>query len=54
MELLEAEIKISLALLGVTSFAALDKSYLQAVAPVTAPHVFSAFPLLDLNGLTWP
>ena len=54
LELLETEIKISMALLGVTSFAALDKSYLQAVAPVTVPHVFSAFPLLDLEGLTWP
>jgi glycolate oxidase len=54
LELLETEIRISLGLLGVTSFAALDRSYLQAVAPVAPPHVFSAFPLVDPGGLTWP
>jgi glycolate oxidase len=54
LELLETEIKITMGLLGVTSFAALDKSYLQPVAPVTVPHVFSAFPLVKLDGLTWP
>jgi glycolate oxidase len=50
LELLETEIRISLGLLGVTSFAALDRSYLQAVAPVAPPHVFSAFPLVDPGG----
>jgi glycolate oxidase len=54
LELLETEIQIGLGLLGVTSFAELDKSYLQAAAPVTIPHVFSAFPLLATDGLTWP
>jgi len=49
LELLEMEIRIGLGLLGVTSFAELDKSYLQPVAPVNAPHVFSAFPLLEIT-----
>jgi isopentenyl diphosphate isomerase/L-lactate dehydrogenase-like FMN-dependent dehydrogenase len=49
LELLEAEIGIGLGLLGVASFAEIDKSCLQAVAPVNAPHVFSAFPLLEIT-----
>src|SRR5262245_34276351 len=49
LELLEAEVKIGLGLLGAASFAEVDKSCLQAVAPVHAPHVFSAFPLLEIT-----
>lgn len=49
LELLETEIRIGLGLLGVTSFGELDKSCLGAVAPVNAPHVFSAFPLLEIT-----
>jgi len=49
LELLETEVRIGLGLLGVTSFAELDKSFLQAVAPVNAPHIFSAFPLLEIT-----
>ena len=49
LELLEAEIKIGLGLLGVNSFSELDKSCLQPVAPVNSPHVFSAFPLLEIT-----
>jgi glycolate oxidase len=49
LELLEAEVKIGLGLLGATSFAEIDKSCLQAAAPVHAPHVFSAFPLLEIT-----
>jgi glycolate oxidase len=48
LELLEAEIVTSLGLLGVTRFAALDPSYLHPAPAVTAPHVLSAFPLLNL------
>jgi glycolate oxidase len=48
LELLETEIRIALGLLGVASMAELDRSYLHPVASVTTPHVFSAFPLLDL------
>jgi glycolate oxidase len=44
---LETEVKICLGLLGVTSYAELDASYLHAAAPVTMPAPFSAFPLLD-------
>ncbi len=48
LELLETEIAIALALLGVTSLAALNRSHIHAGAPqVTAPHVHSAFPLLS-------
>jgi len=46
LELLEDEVRICLGLLGVTRLAALDKTYLRAAAPVTAPHVTSAFPLI--------
>jgi glycolate oxidase len=46
LELLEEEIRICLALLGVSRIGAVDRSYLHAATPVTAPHVSSAFPLL--------
>src|SRR5277367_249986 len=49
LELLEDEVIRCLGLLGVTSFAALDKSYVHAAAPTNLPHVFSAFPLLDIE-----
>ena len=47
-EILEDEIRICLSLLGVTSYAELDRSYLRAAPPVVPPHVHSPFPLLDL------
>jgi len=47
LELLEAEVRIALALLGVTGYAQLDESYLHPAPPVDAPHALSAFPLLD-------
>ena len=51
MELLEDEIRIALALLGVSSWKELDASYLHQGAPVVAvPRVTSAFPLLDEPG----
>jgi len=53
LEILENEISICLALLGVTGFAALDKSYVCPARPVTTPHVHSAFPLLDLPRETY-
>jgi len=53
LEILEHEITICLALLGVTSFAALDKSYIAPARPVVSPHVHSAFPLLDLPRETY-
>ena len=46
LELLEDEIRICLGLLGVDRVAALDRSYVAAATPVTAPHVTSAFPLM--------
>jgi glycolate oxidase len=46
-ELLEEEIRITLGLLGVTSFKDLDASYLHPATPVTLPHAQSAFPLLE-------
>src|SRR5262249_35699493 len=49
LELLEDEVQRCLGLLGVTAFSALDKSYLHPAAPTTAPHVFSAFPLLKIE-----
>jgi glycolate oxidase len=49
LELLEDEVIRCLGLLGVTSFGALDKSYVHPAAPTNLPHVFSAFPLLDIE-----
>ena len=47
LEILEQEIAVAMALLGVTSLDELDRSYLYFGAPVvTQPHVHSAFPLL--------
>ncbi|HEX4213600.1 MAG TPA: alpha-hydroxy acid oxidase [Candidatus Dormibacteraeota bacterium] len=49
LEILEDEIIRTLGQLGVASFADLDLSYLYAAAPVSPPHVHSAFPLLSLE-----
>src|SRR3979411_1690929 len=49
LELLEDEVIRSLGLLGVTRFAELDKSYLHPASPANPPHVFSAFPLLEIE-----
>ncbi|HVX77309.1 MAG TPA: alpha-hydroxy acid oxidase [Bradyrhizobium sp.] len=49
LELLEDEVIRCLGLLGVKNFAELDKSYLHTAAPTNLPHVFSAFPLLDIE-----
>ena len=49
LELLEDEVQRCLGLLGV-NFAELDKSYLLHPAmPTNLPHVFSAFPLLQIE-----
>ncbi|MBI1847217.1 MAG: alpha-hydroxy-acid oxidizing protein [Candidatus Rokubacteria bacterium] len=47
LELLEDEVRIAMALLGVDRLAALDGTYLHAASPVGRPHVTSAFPLLE-------
>ena len=47
LEILEDEIRIALGLLGADRLAALDRSYLHAVAPVGPAHATSAFPLLE-------
>ena len=49
LELLEDEVIRSLGLLGVRNFAELDKSYLHATTATNLPHVFSAFPLLEID-----
>ena len=47
LELLEQETAVAMALLGVTRWSELDRSYLHRGAPsVQDPHVHSAFPLL--------
>jgi glycolate oxidase len=48
LELLEDEVTRAMGLLGVTSLGKLDQSYLHAAAPTHPPHVFSAFPHLDI------
>jgi glycolate oxidase len=47
LELLEDEIRICLALLGVDRLSALSPAYLHPAPPVTLPSVTSAFPLLE-------
>ncbi len=47
LELLEDEVRICLGLLGVTSFSALDETFLHPEEAVTEPHVLSAFPLIE-------
>jgi len=49
LELLEDEVIRSLGLLGVTSFAKLDTSYLHPAVPANPAHVFSAFPHLEIT-----
>ena len=49
LELLEDEAQRCLGLLGVTSFAELDRSYVRPAAPANPPHVLSAFPLLQIE-----
>jgi len=47
LELLEEEVRTSLGLLGVTSFAELTPAHLAAAPAVSVPDTFSAFPLLE-------
>jgi glycolate oxidase len=47
LEILEQEVRSCLGLLGVKSFAGLDRSYVQKVMPLGAGSWRSAFPLLD-------
>ena len=49
LELLEDEAQRCLGLIGVTGFSELGKSHLHPAQPMTAPHVFSAFPLLKID-----
>ena len=47
LELVDAEIRIAMALCGVNTLAELNPSYLCPSEPVLAPHTWGAFPLLD-------
>lgn len=47
LEIVEQEIKISMALLGVSELSELKPALLERAQPMTAPHVLSAFPLLE-------
>jgi isopentenyl diphosphate isomerase/L-lactate dehydrogenase-like FMN-dependent dehydrogenase len=49
LELLEDEVQRCLGLLGVSTFADLDRTYLHPAAPANVPHVLSAFPLLKIE-----
>jgi isopentenyl diphosphate isomerase/L-lactate dehydrogenase-like FMN-dependent dehydrogenase len=49
LEILEDEVLRCLGLMGVTKFAALDRSYLAAAPSTTPPHALSAFPLLRIE-----
>jgi glycolate oxidase len=49
LEILEQEIQICLGLLGVSTWAELDRTYLHAAPPVSTGATLSAFPLLTLE-----
>ncbi len=49
LEILEQEMRICLGLLGVNSWAELDRSYLHPAPPVGAGETLGAFPLLTLD-----
>jgi glycolate oxidase len=49
LELLEDEVQRCLGLLGASTLAELDSSYLHPATPVAPPHVLSAFPLLQVE-----
>ena len=49
LEILEDECSKALGLMGVNSFADLDRSCLAPAPVVTDPHALSAFPLLDVD-----
>jgi isopentenyl diphosphate isomerase/L-lactate dehydrogenase-like FMN-dependent dehydrogenase len=49
LEILDDEVQRCLGLMGVTKFAALDRSYLAAAPSTTPPHALSAFPLLRIE-----
>lgn len=49
LELLEDEVIRCLGLLGATSFAEIDKTFLHPAGATNLPSVFSAFPLLDIE-----
>jgi glycolate oxidase len=47
LEIVEHEIKTSMALLGINALDGLNPSLMERAQPMVAPHVLSAFPLLD-------
>jgi isopentenyl diphosphate isomerase/L-lactate dehydrogenase-like FMN-dependent dehydrogenase len=47
LELLEQEMRINLALMGLSSIEQLTPASVLPAEPVAPPHVLSAFPLLD-------
>jgi isopentenyl diphosphate isomerase/L-lactate dehydrogenase-like FMN-dependent dehydrogenase len=47
LELVETELRVTMKLLGANAVAELDGTYLQPAAPMTAPGLLSAFPLLE-------
>ena len=49
LELIEDEMLRTIALLGVSTVGALDRSYLHSAVTVTTPGALSAFPLIDLS-----
>ncbi len=49
LELIEDEMVRTMALLGVSTIAGLDRSYLHPAVSVTTPSALSAFPLIDLE-----
>jgi glycolate oxidase len=47
LEIVEHEIKTSMALMGISELKDLNPSLMERTQPLTPPHVLAAFPLLD-------
>jgi len=53
LKLLESEIRISMALLGLRNFAEIDSSFVEEVEPIIEPHVISPYTHIDIEELEY-
>ena len=53
LKLIETEIRISMALLGLRNFAEIDSSFVEGVEPIIEPHVISPYTHIDIEELEY-
>ena len=53
LKLLESEIRISMALLGLRNFTEIDSSFVEKVEPIIEPHVISPYTHIDIEELEY-